>query len=685
VTYTATDANGNTSTATQLVTVNLVDTTPPVITTPANVSVEATGATTAVTLGTATANDVVSGVVPVTNNAPATFPVGVTTVTYTATDAAGNTGTATQTVMVVDTTAPVITTPPAVTATSGNNQPIAVTLGAAMATDLFPVTVTNNAPVTFPVGVTTVTYTATDANGNTSTATQLVTVNLVDTTPPVITTPANVSVEATGATTAVTLGTATANDVVSGVISVTNNAPATFPVGVTTVTYTATDAAGNTGTATQTVTVVDNTPPTITAPAAVASTSSGSAVNVNIGTATATDIFPVTLTNNAPATFSTGATTVTWTATDANGNSATATQVVTVNLVDTIPPVITVPADVFTTANTSQTIVNFGTATATDNIDGMVAVTNNAPASFPVGVTTVTYTASDAAGNTATATQRIVVSFVSTVGGGTVGGIGAGGGTTTPSTPGGGATVTTEAVYWHHNDHLGTPQAMTDINGTVVWTMSQTPFGISTVNEDPDGDGIKVTNNFRFPGQYFDAETGLNYNYQRTYDPVIGGYTQHDPIGLNGGMNPFGYVGGNPVNQVDPKGLTTFIVIKRQTASGRSVIGKLLVASDIVPDNFNGCSLEPIRQKGLVPIGQYDAFVRTDHQPARIEMIRVPENSHIQIHVGNRPKDSNGCFLAGSSSGQDYVRGSASAIRKILDIIRKDGSGRIVVKVIQGQ
>jgi len=296
------------------------------------------------------------------------------------------------------------------------------------------------------------------------------------------------------------------------------------------------------------VPLVDTTPPVITAPAAVTATSSGAAISVNIGQATATDLFAVTITNDAPATFPVGTTTVTWTATDANGNSATATQLVTVNLVDTIPPVITVPADVFTTTSTSQATVNLGTASAVDNVDGVVAVTNNAPASFPVGVTTITYTASDVAGNTATATQRVVVSFVSTVGGGT-------GGTVTPPVPGGGATVSVEAVYWHHNDHLGTPQAMTDSTGKVVWTMSQTPFGIATVNEDPDGDGIKVTNNFRFPGQYFDAETGVNYNYFRTYVPAFGRYTQHDPIGLNGGPNPFGYVGGNPVLYIDQKGL----------------------------------------------------------------------------------------------------------------------------------
>ncbi len=141
------------------------------------------------------------------------------------------------------------------------------------------------------------------------------------------------------------------------------------------------------------------------------------------------------------------------------------------------------------------------------------------------------------------------MSYSSTVGGGSGGG-------TTPPPAGGGATVGMEAVYWHHNDHLGTPQTMTDINGTKVWEMSQTPFGITTVNEDVDGDGLLVVNNFRFPGQYFDAETGLNYNYFRTYFPGEGRYNQSDPIGLYGGMNTYAYVGGNPITRFDLLGLS---------------------------------------------------------------------------------------------------------------------------------
>ena len=118
------------------------------------------------------------------------------------------------------------------------------------------------------------------------------------------------------------------------------------------------------------------------------------------------------------------------------------------------------------------------------------------------------------------------------------------------------STVSNNQIYWHHNDHLGTPQALTDINATTVWTMSQTPFGIATVNEDPDGNGIKVSNNFRFPGQYYDAETGLNYNYHRYYDSKTGRYTQSDPIGLRGGLNTFAYVLSNPISFIDPVGLS---------------------------------------------------------------------------------------------------------------------------------
>ncbi|MDO7849378.1 HYR domain-containing protein [Hymenobacter sp. M29] len=265
----------------------------------------------------------------------------------------------------------------------------------------------------FPLGITTVTYTATDDAGNTAACSFTVTVT--DTEAPTITAPAALTVSTDAgqcAATGVALGQATAADNCAGV-TVTNNAPATFPKGLTTVTYTATDAAGLTATATQVVTVTDTEAPVVVAPAAVtvsADAGQCSASNVTLGTATAGDnCAGVTVTNNAPAVFPKGTTTVRWTATDATGLTATATQVVTV--VDAEKPTITAPAARSVSTNPGQcsaTQVALGTPTVADNCTG-VTVANNAPATFPKGTTTVTWTATDAAGNTANATQVVTV------------------------------------------------------------------------------------------------------------------------------------------------------------------------------------------------------------------------------------------------------------------------------------
>ncbi len=117
-----------------------------------------------------------------------------------------------------------------------------------------------------------------------------------------------------------------------------------------------------------------------------------------------------------------------------------------------------------------------------------------------------------------------------------------------------------ETVLYYHTDHLGTPLFMTNSSGQKVWSAELLPFGEGyDINEDVDGDQVHVINNLRFPGQYYDAESGLHYNVMRDYNPLIGRYAQSDPIGLVGGINTFVYVESNPVNLVDPSGQLAFL------------------------------------------------------------------------------------------------------------------------------
>jgi RHS repeat-associated protein len=116
--------------------------------------------------------------------------------------------------------------------------------------------------------------------------------------------------------------------------------------------------------------------------------------------------------------------------------------------------------------------------------------------------------------------------------------------------------ATAPVLYYIHTDHLNTPRALASPTGGTVWQwMPLDPFGSNHPEEDPDGNGERVTLNLRFPGQYFDRETGLHYNYYRDYDPQTGRYLQADPIGLAGGTNLYGYVGSMPIRFVDPYGL----------------------------------------------------------------------------------------------------------------------------------
>jgi hypothetical protein len=251
------------------------------------------------------------------------LPVGTHAITLTLDDGAGSTGTDGVTVTVQD------TTPPAVEGASAYVLEATAVAGTPfsfvpMGSDLCGPVTFEVAPqlAVYPLGTTDLTVTATDASGNHASA--VVPVTVADTTPPVIAAPADVVAEANAVLSTVAIGSATATDIFPVIVA--SDAPAAYPLGETTVSWTATDANGNQAGATQAVRVVDTTPPVLSVPPDVTVIADGALTPVEAGTATATDVFGATVTHDAPELFPLGATLVTWTAVDANGNRASASQ-----------------------------------------------------------------------------------------------------------------------------------------------------------------------------------------------------------------------------------------------------------------------------------------------------------------------------------------------------------------------
>jgi RHS repeat-associated protein len=114
-------------------------------------------------------------------------------------------------------------------------------------------------------------------------------------------------------------------------------------------------------------------------------------------------------------------------------------------------------------------------------------------------------------------------------------------------------------IYYIHLDHLNTPRLIADGTGVTVWIWYQAePFGTNPGDENRGGLGAFEFPS-RFPGQYYDLETGVHHNYFRDYEPHIGRYIESDPIGLRGGLNTYAYVGTDPLSWIDPTGLAVLI------------------------------------------------------------------------------------------------------------------------------
>jgi Ca2+-binding RTX toxin-like protein len=194
------------------------------------------------------------GVASITNDAPEKFPVGETIVTWTATDQAGNMQTISQKVVIVDTVPPEFVKLDQVIVEAAGVENNQITLELPQVSDILDITsITNDAPDTFALGETIVTWTATDEAGNSASATQVITV--VDTTAPKLTVPQDIVIDAIALQTPVFVGTATAFDLTDPLPQIMHNAPSIFPLGETIVTWTAVDKYGNSINQTQSVTV----------------------------------------------------------------------------------------------------------------------------------------------------------------------------------------------------------------------------------------------------------------------------------------------------------------------------------------------------------------------------------------------------------------------------------------------
>ena len=164
-------------------------------------------------------------------------------------------------------------------------------------------------------------------------------------------------------------------------------------------------------------------------------------------------------------------------------------------------------------------------------------------------------------------------------------------------------------LYAIVTDHLGTPQEVLDEERRPVWQATTAAFGQAQVTHTAAGaNGKPFSMNLRLPGQVYDAETGLHYNYLRDYDPLLGRYLAPDPMGLAGGANPYAYVSNNPLTNVDPYGLyqidvhyymTFFLAITagvdkdvaRQIALATQYIDENPVTEPMLPDGLHPSSV----------------------------------------------------------------------------------------------
>ena len=377
----------------------------PEIFVPDDIIIEASGGLTHVNIGEARANDE-SGILSLSNNSPESFPLGITTVIWTAIDGSGNMAIAPQTIFVEDTSSPEIEHLSDITLEAKSETQNLVKLTVPDTYDAVGIiSLVNDAPEVFPLGETSVTWTATDVMGNLSTMQQKVI--LVDLTPPRVDIPEDIIIEATSINeNQVSLIEPNIFDHVK-VESLSSDAPLNFPLGETVVTWMVSDSSGNLATSSHKVVVIDSTAPEVSLSNITTEATIPNGSDISLPIPEINDIQDVEISNDAPEVFPFGETIVTWTVSDQSGNEST--QIQSVNVIDTIDPVLIIPGDIEIEAAGINTSVEDLGELLVEDVSEIDSVTNDAPEVFPLGETIVTWTATDTSGNSASDTQVIII------------------------------------------------------------------------------------------------------------------------------------------------------------------------------------------------------------------------------------------------------------------------------------
>lgn len=214
-----------------------------------------------------------------------------------------------------------------------------------------------------------------------------------------------------------------------------------------------------------------------------------------------------------------------------------------------------------------------------------------------------------------------------------------------------------DTLAYYHHDHLGTPIQATDKTGRVVWAADYNAFGLaSIITPAATEEAPTIGSNLRLPGQYWDEESGLHYNWHRYYDGATGRYVQSDPIGLRGGLNTYAYVGGNPLLYVDPMGLWI-------TATYDHKAGNLYVYDDATGTMTTGSFESGGKRWGApIPNGDYDLLGHPDRDFFRLEPVDSSYGDDADSRTNrdkfrlHKPGRTQGCIAATDRSNWEQIR-----------------------------